>query len=274
MSFNGKKIFIGGYTKSGTTFVGRVFGLLNGVYAHGEEDYFRLVMPKVNELINEFNYNIGYVNREVYDDQGPIPQVTNQSGKLLHQKIFYHLFFGGQDIPEDCIATVEKSPRNAFYMAQIKFLFPDAQILCVYRDPIPVFASLMRHMADHRSPNYRDPDSEERRESLENFLVRWNAFCDTLEKRRELYIPIRYENVVADKAGFVDFIQKEMLQEDVGLSEPLEHLSKEYYLSTLPPEKRATSLVQIDPARKIQLSEREQEAIKETCIIPSLDFAF
>lgn len=274
MSFNCKKIFIGGYTKSGTTFIGRIFDLLNGVYAKGEEEYFRIVMPKVNEFISDFNYNIGYVNHEVYDDQGPIPQITNKSGRLLHQKIFYHLFFGGEDMPDDCIATVEKTPRNAFYMPQIKFLFPDSKIICVYRDPAPVFASLMRHMADHRDPMYRDPESAVRQESFQNFLIRWNAFSETLEKRSELYTSVRYENVAEDKEGFVTFIQDKILENQVGLCEPLEHLSKEYYLSTLPPEKRATSLVQNDPTKKIKLCDRELDTIASTCKIPTLDFAF
>ena len=54
-----KKIFIGGYTKSGTTFIGRAFGLLNGVYAKGELDYFRIFYRGMEKMVVEYNENIG-----------------------------------------------------------------------------------------------------------------------------------------------------------------------------------------------------------------------
>lgn len=268
-----KKIFIGGYAKSGTTFVGRVFGLFNNVYAKGELDYFRLFAKGLERLVVSYNQNIEIVNKEVYDGRGSLEPVTPNSFRQMHQKMFEHLFFAGQPVPEDCQAIVEKSPRNVFWIELIKKVFPDSTNVCVYRDPYPVFRSLIRHMADHRDEKFRDPAFKDRIEMLENFCDYWGTYITTVEKYRSLLTMVRYQKAADDNAGFVDFAEKQILGFSPGLKAPVESLSKENYLKSLPPELREKSLVQTGPY-KIALSDEERNIIGDKCRTPDVTFDF
>ncbi|NVK42686.1 MAG: sulfotransferase [Oceanospirillaceae bacterium] len=273
MTFPCKKIFVGGYTKSGTTFVGRAFDIINNVYAKGEEDYFRLVFHGMIDLARKFNENITVVNREVYDGFGSIPPIDPASMGDLQQKVFFHIFFGGKPMPEDCKAVVEKSPHNIFRLREISYAFPEAVNVCVYRPAEPVFRSLMRHMRDHRNPAYDDPESEARDLMLQGFCEKWPQYIQIIEQNRAKLKMVQYQSVADDTAGFLDFAQKEVIGEQWGLSAPVETLSKEHYLSTLPEEARKKSLVQTS-AHKIVLSDKEKEAIAEHCSNPSIQFDF
>jgi len=273
MSFRYKKIFVGGYTKSGTTFVGRAFDIINGVYAKGEEDYFRLVFHGVNDLARKFNNNIEIVNREVYDGFGSIPPMGQTSLRHLQQKIFYHIFFGGQPMPNDCVATVEKSPHNIFRLKEIGFTFPAAINVCVYRPAVPVFASLIRHMRDHRNAGYGDAESELRINMLKGFCKRWQEYVRIIEENRAKLKMVQYQSVADDTAGFLDFAQTDIIGQKLGLSAPVETLTKEHYLSTLPPEAREKSLVQTS-ANKIKLTDAEKNMIADHCADPDITFDF
>jgi len=273
MSFRFKKIFVGGYTKSGTTFVGRAFDIINGVYAKGEEDYFRLVFHGVNDLARKFNNNIEIVNREVYDGFGSIPPVDRGSLRLLQQKVFFHIFFGGKPAPDDCVATVEKSPHNIFRLKEIAYAFPKATNVCVYRAAIPVFASLMRHMRDHRNPGFDDPANERRISMLQAFCKRWPEYIQIIEENRANLKMVQYQSVADDTAGFLDYAQTDIIGMQLGLSAPVETLTKEHYLSTLPPEAREKSLVQTS-ANKIKLTDAEKTLIADHCKDPAITFDF
>jgi hypothetical protein len=273
MAPNPKKLFIGGYTKSGTTFIGRAVGLLNGVYAKGELDYFRLFFGSLGKLAYGYNQNIEVVNREVYDGRGELEPLTNESVRSLHDKIFAHIFFAGQDIPDDCKVIAEKSPRNIDWVRSIKAAFPDALNMCVYRDPKPVFRSMLRHMADHRSSDYFDPQTHNRRALLANFCEYWPPYLQQIEDRRRNLIMVRYHTAADDNAAFLDFAESLLFKEKVGLKAPVETLSKEHYLQSLPEEARAKSLVQLDNG-KITLTAEEEKKIDSLCHAPNVSFDF
>lgn len=273
MSFQCKKVFVGGYTKSGTTFVGRAFDIINGVYAKGEEDYFRLLFHGVTDLARKFNTNIGYVNKEVYDGFGSIPEIDRDSLRDLQQKIFYHIFFGGQPMPDDCVVTVEKSPHNIFRLKEIAYTFPEAVNVCVFRPPVPVFSSLMRHMRDHRNAGFDDPENKLRIDMLQNFCKRWPEYVTIIEENRAKLKMVQYQSVADDTAGFLDFAQTDIIGQKLGLSAPVETLTKEHYLSTLPPKAREKSLVQTS-ANKIKLTDAEKNMIADHCADPDITFDF
>lgn len=273
MTPNPKKLFIGGYTKSGTTFIGRAVGLVNGVYAKGEQDYFRLFFSGLGKLAAEYNRNIKIVNREVYDGYGSLEPISNNSMRVLHDKIFTHIFFSGRDIPADCKVIAEKSPHNIFWVSRIKVTFPDAINMCVYRDPKPVFRSLMRHMADHRDPEFASPAFKKRASMLAGFCKRWPEYVKTIENHRKHLVMVRYQSAADDNAAFLDFAQQLLFQEKVGLKAPVETLSKEHYLQSLPEEARAKSLVQLESG-KIKLTAEEEKMIDSRCGSPNVSFDF
>ena len=268
-----QKIFIGGYTKSGTTFVGRAFGLFNGVYAKGELDYFRLFAKNMREMVVAYNENITHVNKEVYDGQGTLEPLTPDSFRELHDKTFKHVFFAGQPVPSDCETIVEKSPRNIFCVEDIEVIFPEAINVCTYREPIAVFRSLMRQMADHRDPDYQNPGFSPRIKMLKEFCVYWEHHVRIIEKRRQILKVIQYDRAADDHQGLIDFIEKEVLRRSPGLKASVETLSKEHYLKSLPEEARAKSLVQTGPY-KIQLAKGEIKKIKKLCRTPKISFDF
>lgn len=269
-----KTVFIGGYSKSGTTFLGRFLGLFEGVYAKGEEDYFRIFYNDMSRLCQEFNGNIGLVNKEVYDGRGTIPQMTVGSFRALNQKIFYHLYWGGQAQPSDCRWAVEKSPHNIFWLEQIENIFPGSVKLAIIRDSKPVFRSFMRHMRDHRDKQFEDPDYKNRKGSMEQFIIRWNRVAKCIEAHRgKGLITISYDALAANNSGFVDFAQKAIFKENIALSAPLDSISKEAYLKSLPKEARAKSLVQVGPSG-ITLSEEEEALLEDKCKLPNVSFDF
>ncbi len=273
MTYDCKKIFVGGYSKSGTTFIGRAFGIINGVYARGEEDYFRQMFNQMNKPLREYNTNLHYVNKEVYDGQGTLKPLNNDTVRAFHQFTFYHLFFNGNGMPADCKATVEKSPHNINWIDHINFTFPDAQHLCVFRSANPVFRSLLRHMRDNRNQAYGDPESDARQKLLRNFCKQWSLYLETVRQKRNHIKLVRYDAVAADTAGFLDFAQTEILGEKLGLAASVETLTKEYYLSTLPAEARAKSLVQTT-TNKVVLSDREEQIIAASCGSPDTAYDF
>lgn len=268
-----QKIFIGGYTKSGTTFIGRALGLFNNVYAKGELDYFRLFYTGLHDMVVAYNENLAIVNREVYDGHGDLDLVTVKNMRGLQDKVFQHLFFNGGDVPDDCKFIVEKSPRNIFHIAQIEKMFPDALNVCVYREPKTVFRSLVRHLADHRHTEFQNPAFQKRRELLNRFVKRWNRYIDIIETNREKLNLVRYQQASDDNQAFLDYAEKEILGFSNGLRAPVETLSKEHYLKSLPKENRAKSLVQTGPY-KITLTDGETDTIGDRCREPDVSFDF
>ncbi len=268
-----RKIFIGGYTKSGTTFIGRAFGLFNGVYAKGELDYFRLFSKGMGDMARAYNGNIAVVNKEVYDGQGSLEPLSPNSFRALHDKTFNHIFFAGQPVPDDCVTIVEKSPRNIFWLEQITLIFPDAVNICVYREPKAVFRSLMRHMADHRDPKFNDPDFAERANMLNGFCPRWEEYVSIIEKNQQSLKVVQYQNAADDNQAFLDYVEKDILHHSPGLRAPVKTLSKEHYLKSLPKDTRAKSLVQTG-SPKIKLADNETATLEQLCRAPNVSFDF
>lgn len=268
-----KKIFVGGYTKSGTTFIGRAFGLFNGVYAKGELDYFRLFHDGMGKLVQGYNNNIRVVNKEVYDGYGSLEPVDTASYRLLHDKMFKHLFFAGKPVPADCTTIVEKSPHNIYWYPKIRQLFPGAINLAVYRPPEQVFRSLMRHMMDHRDKNFVDPNFKKRQSMLRGFTERWAQLIEVLESNRPDLRVIQYATAAKDNEALIEFLGDKILGGSPGLEAPVESLSKESYLKSLPEEARAKSLVQTGP-HKIRLTDQEIRYLMKNCPAPKITFDF
>ena len=268
-----KLIFVGGYTKSGTTFIGRTLGLFNQVCAKGELDYFRLFFKELNALTDKYNTNIEYVNREIYDGKGSLDKVDETAMVRIHRAVFAELFKSGTHVPEDSKFWVEKSPYNVRWAKSINFVFPTSTIVAVYRDPVAVLRSNLRHLADHRQEELKNPNSPERQEFRQKFIRAWQDWVAHIENIRERLVLVNYQRVVDDTQGFLGFAANNIFGEDLGLKAPIETLSKEYYLRKLEEDRRAKSLVQADPGRLI-LSEEEASAVKKECHVPKLVFDF
>lgn len=269
-----RTLFIGGYTKSGTTYLGRAFDTIEHVYTRGEMDYFRLLFQPIGRAFRDYNRNLDYVNREVYDGQGELEAVPAQYLCSLHRSLFTSLFFNGESVPEDARVLVEKSPRNVFHMAQIKIVFPRAEFVTIFREPLAVASSLIRHMTDHRGEEYGDPEHPARIELLDSFVEdRWPLYVSILNKRRAEMTLISYESAARDPGQLVDFIQSEILKApDWQRRSPPETLTKEAYLKGLPEAARAKSLVQT--VKSNRLSDSEISRIQAHCQVPDLDFDF
>lgn len=277
ISMSGKQmqqIILGGYTKSGTTFLGRVMGNFEGCYSRGEMDYFRIFGGNLQKMFAEFSRNIQIVNKEVYDGQGEIQPITVNSARSMMQSVFYDMFFNGNGIPDDCAYVIEKSPRNMFHLKEAQFVFPQAPIVNIYRHPADCLKSLMRHMADHRDAQYRDPDSDLRRAFMPDFERRWNQYkAHITSDAAKKVINIRYDRLKDDLPGFVDFARSTIFKKDIALKAPLETLSKESYLASLPAKARKTSLVQEDMSG-LRLSDEEIAFVRAYCHEPNIKIHF
>ena len=152
-----------------------------------------------------------HVNREVYDGNGSLEGVTVNGFREINDQLFLHIYFSGKPIPQDCDVIVEKSPHNIYWVKQILDIYPDAKFLGVYRKPEAVFRSLMRHMTDHRSEQFKDPSFERRKNMLNNFQKRWMKCVDALQTYRHRMHVIRYDTAAADNQGLIDFLQHELL---------------------------------------------------------------
>ena len=266
-------IFVGGFSKSGTTFIARALGLFNQVSVKGELDYFRQFFDQMNLIFNNFNTNINVVNQEVYDGRGTLVPVDDNMMIDMHRDIFKRLFSAGTPVPAESQFWVEKSPHNIYWTNAIHAVFPEARILSVYREPKAVFRSLIRQLSDHRDEAYTDPQSKVRQKSLKSFVHAWDIYVQHLETKQDTFIMVQCQRVVDNVQGFMAFAERQVLQQKLGLARPLETLSKEYYLQTLPQAARAKSLVQIGP-NKVKLSRAELEIIESRCRAPNLTFDF
>jgi Sulfotransferase family len=266
-------ILIGGYTKSGTTFLGRVLSVFEGVYSKGEMDYLRIIAGPMKQVFAEYSRNIQIVNREVYDGYGSLAPLTEDQQTLLQRQLFTYIFFNGKPVPSDCRVMVEKSPNNVFNIMKAKHVFKTFTYMNIYRPGEPVFKSLMRHMADHRDPAYLNPDSKVRRSMLHGFEKRWQEYIRIINLIGSQGIQLSYDNIVADLQGFVDYLEHSVFQGKLARTAGPEGLTKETYLASLPPEKMEKSLVQAGPS-KIELSDYERNLIAEKCGSPSVTFDF
>jgi len=273
MTASSKIIFVGGHSKSGTTFIGRALGLFNEVCAKGEMDYFRQFFKKLNFAFDDYNTNIESVNREVYDGAGTLAPVSEPVMVGIHRLMFGQLFQLGTPVPSDTRFLVEKSPYNIFLIEAIEAIFPGATIVAVYRNPKDVYRSLIRHLSDHRDPDHADMRSKVRRETRISFVNRWARLVGLIEKHRDRLVLVQYQRAADDTQAFIEFARKEIFKEDLGLRAPVETLSKEYYLSTLPEEARAKSLVQLE-GHKVKLSKVEERIIDRDCRAPKVAFDF
>jgi len=269
-----RHIFVGGYTKAGTTFLGRVLGNFSGVYARGEMDFFRIFAGNYRRLAGEYSKNIQIVNTEVYDGRGELRPVTVDRARKTLDMLFQDLFFNGETPPGDCQTMVEKSPRNMFHLDQIDFAFPKAPIVHIYRPPQDCYQSLMRHMSDHRDKAFLDPDSDRRKGFLRDFVARWNEYKRHVQSPHMKRVKtLTYQALCDDLPGFVDFAQTHIFGCEMDLKAPLESLSKDAYLKSLPKKVRETSLVQTGD-RKVTLADEEIAAIRTYCHAPKLTVHF
>ena len=266
-------IFIGGYTKSGTTFLGRTLEAFGGVYSRGEMDFLRLFAGSIPKIYAEYNQNLQYVNEEVYDGQGSLKPVTVGQQRRMLSRMFFDLFFNGEPVPNDCKLVIEKSPRNLFNILTAKNIFEVIRYVNIYRPAQPVFRSMMRHMADHRTEDYLDPNSDLRKKSLESFIGRWDRQIKIMEYLNGRVVQVQYDTVTADMQGFLDFANKRIFPEPLEQVMGVEKLTKEAYLQSLPPDRRETSLVQTKTNR-IQLSDEEKTRLSKECAEPNVTFDF
>ena len=266
-------VFLGGYTKSGTTFLGRVLEAFEGVYSRGEMDYLRIFASSLANMYADFNSNIEIVNEEVYDGQGALKPIPAERQMAMQRALFFDLFFNGEPIPNDCRVVIEKSPRNLFNYPAAKELSVPINYINIYRPVMPVYKSLIRHLADHRSEEYHDPESEPRQTTLERFVTRWNRHVDILEYLSGKALLVQYEAITADLGGFLDFAATRIFQDQLRRIKDPEDLTKEAYLASLPPEKRAKSLVQTATTH-IELSAFEKQRLENDCKAPNIVFDF
>lgn len=151
-----KKIFIVGNSRSGTTLVSRILGLNSAIYSFQELHFFEWVSGSkdFNKEISR-NEALKILNRLIQIERSGFYQNKNteafleESQRVLDEcKVqnfkavdIYSCFLNYWTVRKNKKIACEQTPRNLFYMQEIKKYFPRSKVVLMVRDPRSVLLS-------------------------------------------------------------------------------------------------------------------------------------
>lgn len=152
---NERLIFITGNSRSGTTMMGRIFGLHPQVHTFQELHFFEQLwsgndrdksadidhaVKVISRLINiERNGYFTDKRDEDYKEEASLICTSVKKSSALHE--FYKAFLFNESKLNGRIIPCEQTPQYVFYLNEILALFPKARIVIMVRDPRDVLLS-------------------------------------------------------------------------------------------------------------------------------------
>lgn len=188
-----QKFFIAGTERSGTTWLQIMLNGHPDVACRGEGHFVDHLIPKIDDLFDDYRATIGAFNNSYFKDTDGFP-TPNDSHRAFIKRLTIAMFMA--DFDEEKINTVygEKTPGNIRHLDTLLSLFPSARFVFIVRDGRDVAVSLWHHGRRKDSPK-RPPLEDLARglaTSWRSDIKRMTAFRDRYPNRTRL---VRYEDL-------------------------------------------------------------------------------
>lgn len=201
--------FIGGAPRSGTTWIQHLIDGHPEASCMGEGLFWQQVYYPLTTMIENWRTALQGKNRTQFSHTGGYPLPDDKDRDLLLAtsilKSFQRQLATRADGGTSCLAVGEKTPEDIFLFLRLRYLFPQARLIVISRDPRDVLASAW-HMFIQRHRPDDDLSSE-----MENFVR--NALGPMERSARALFtlkeqdpaccLSITYEELHANTADIL-----------------------------------------------------------------------
>lgn len=188
-----QKFFIAGTERSGTTWLQIMLNGHPDIACRGEGHFVDHLIPKMDELFDDYRATIGAFNKSYFKDTDGFPTPTDAHQAFI-KRISIAMFMA--DFDPDRVQPVygEKTPGNVRQLDTLIELFPNARFVFIIRDGRDVAVSLWHHGRRKGAPN-RPPLGEFTKglaASWRNDIKLLTAFRDRYPNRTHI---VRYEDL-------------------------------------------------------------------------------
>ena len=190
-----QKFFIAGTERSGTTWLQIMLNGHPDIACRGEGHFVDHLIPKMDDLFDEYQSTIGAFNKSYFKDTDGFPTPTDAHRTFIKRMTIAMLM---ADFDPDKVQPVygEKTPGNVRHLDTLLELFPNARFVFIIRDGRDVAVSLWHHGRRKNAPD-RPPLGELAKglaASWRNDIKLLTAFRDRYPNRTHI---VRYEDLHA-----------------------------------------------------------------------------
>lgn len=190
--------FVGGYPKSGTTWLQTLLNAHPDVSCAGEGHLANHLLPMLRQSLDQHNALIEHKNTTVLREVAGFPPLTDsQANYLLASAVALALLTPPK--AAKALAVGEKTPDNHMHFPQLAVLFPAARFIHIVRDGRDCATSAWFHNA-HLGPEEQARDFDSLAAFIPPLAVHWStvvaasvAWC---EARPNQCLLLRYEDLV------------------------------------------------------------------------------
>jgi hypothetical protein len=196
-----KLFFIAATEKSGTTWMQLMLNAHPEIVCRGEGQLTTILVPEIERAFNAYSERIGELNSKVFGEVEGFPEPEQDHRIFVHRSIATLLLAAYGDHP-DIRAVGEKTPGNIRTLGYLKYMFPQAKMLLMWRDGRDIAVSGWLHLKRQWGEKAGD-------ETLANYSRRLaKVWRGDIEKAREFAAKnpgtchwVRYEDLHADPSG-------------------------------------------------------------------------
>lgn len=196
--------FIGGAPKSGTTWLQLLLDRHPVISCNGEGHFPTYLIPRLIGAVDEYNQDIAWKNRTIFGELQGYPQLSEAHiAYLWASAMALQLSSQAKDRAKDKAVRLigEKTPDNVRFFDLVSEAFPSARCIQIVRDGRDCAASGWFHNLRVSHEWTRETFG-----SMEDYLVSlaedWSANVGAGsrfgDRRPELYLAVRYEDLVAE----------------------------------------------------------------------------
>jgi hypothetical protein len=139
MSKKAELFFIGGCSKSGTTWLQQMLNAHPTVACNGEAHFFDALFNHLAQAFRLYNTQIEHSGKAIFDDAHRMPHLTNDDLANSFGSLVDMLLKRIPDLPTSKKGILshigEKTPKNCQFFGQIAKLCPTARFIHCVRDP-------------------------------------------------------------------------------------------------------------------------------------------
>jgi hypothetical protein len=200
----GKRLFfVGGFPKSGTTWLQILLNAHPDVSCVGEGHFLTALAPRLSDAMKQYNAFINHKNHEVLQDIIGFPQIEEPQVRFLFVSAIL-LLMGATAKARAVHVVGEKTPDGFTNLPLLAELFPDAKFIHVLRDPRDCTVSAWFH-----NQRVNAAATRERFPTLGAFapyamtlwldtIAKWERFAAAMPGRCAV---IRYEDLTTQPAA-------------------------------------------------------------------------
>jgi hypothetical protein len=195
--------FVGGAPKSGTTWMQRSLDLHPEIICSGEGHFHEYIVKPVGDMLVNYNAKLNAVGQIVYQGDPTYPQLRQRDQIAIAREIITILM--GHRTKPGARLIGDKTPANAFVIADLSVLFPAMKFINMLRDPRDAATSRLAHAARNGHPLAEDRSSEIYLKVVQGAAADWGLNVERTQafaqRRPDQIAVVRYEELAADPAG-------------------------------------------------------------------------